>query len=102
MSGGNIDVNVLSRVIERGLAKDGRLVRLEVRLNDTPGALYGLIGVIAAHRANVLHISHARAFGAALGETLVSLDLETRGPAHVAEILDGLRAAGYEHRRHRV
>lgn len=101
VSGGNIDVNLVSRVIERGLAKDGRLVKLEVRLTDSPGALHGLVGRIAAARANILDIAHQRAFGgAALGETIVALTIETRGPDHVKEILAALRAAGYEHRRH--
>lgn len=102
VSGGNIDVNVLARVIERGLAKDGRMVKLEVLIDDSPGALHRLIGIIAQTRANILHVAHARAFGASLGETVVSVDLETRGPEHVASIEDALRAAGYDHRRHRV
>jgi threonine dehydratase len=100
VSGGNIDVNVLSRIIERGLAKDGRMLRLEVRLSDSPGSLHALIGVFAAHRANVLDIAHLRAFsGVSLGETVVELTLETRGVEHVQQIIAALREAGYEHRR---
>jgi threonine dehydratase len=100
VSGGNIDVNVLSRIIERGLAKDGRMLRLEVRISDSPGSLHALTGVFAAHRANVLDIGHLRAFsGVALGETVVELTLETRGVDHVQEIVQALREAGYEHRR---
>jgi threonine dehydratase len=101
--GGNIDVNVLSRIIERGLAKDGRFLKLEVRLSDRPGSLHGVVGIIASARANVLDIAHVRAFaGVELGETIVDITLETRGPDHVEEILSALRAAGYEHRRRRV
>ncbi|HUH02489.1 MAG TPA: threonine ammonia-lyase [Kofleriaceae bacterium] len=100
VSGGNIDVNVLSRIIERGLAKDGRMLRLEVRISDSPGSLHALTGVFAARRANVLDIGHLRAFsGVGLGETVVELTLETRGVDHVQEILQALREAGYEHRR---
>jgi threonine dehydratase len=101
IGGGNIDVNLLSRIIDRGLAKDGRLIRLEVRLSDDPGALHGLLGVLAERRANILDISHLRAFsGVDISDTVVDVTLETRGPEHVSEILRGLRSAGYEHRRH--
>src|SRR5438034_8280389 len=62
LSGGNIDVTVISRIIERGLVKDGRLVRLGVLLRDQPGALARLTTLIAAERANILHIEHDRAF----------------------------------------
>src|SRR5690242_18390000 len=62
VSGGNIDVNFLSRIIERGLVKDGRLVRLRLKVPDHPGALHRLTGVIARHRANVIEISHDRAY----------------------------------------
>ncbi len=98
--GGNIDVNLLSRIIDRGLAKDGRLVKLEVRLSDSPGALHELIGVFANLGANVLDIAHARAFaGVELSETVATATLETRGTAHVAELLTALRKHGYQHRR---
>jgi len=100
ISGGNIDVNLLARVIERGLAKDQRLVKLEVKLSDSPGALHDLIGLVAKLRGNVLEISHTRAFGGAeLGQTIVCATLETRGADHVKQIHAALQAAGYEHRR---
>ncbi len=103
IGGGNIDVNMLSRIIERGLAKDARVVKLEIRLKDTPGALQALLGLLAAHRGNVLDIVHSRAFGGVgLGETIVSVTLEARGHDHAKEILAALRGAGYEHRRHYV
>jgi hypothetical protein len=60
LSGGNIDVTMLARIIERGLAKDGRLVRLVVLLRDRPGALARLTAVVAEERANVVHIEHDR------------------------------------------
>ena len=62
LSGGNIDVTVVARIIERGLVKDGRLVRLGVLLRDQPGALASLTALIAAERANILQIEHNRAF----------------------------------------
>src|SRR5207244_2264496 len=82
LSGGNIDVTVISRIIERGLVKDGRLVRLGVLLRDQPGALARLTTLIAAERANILHIEHDRAFSSGgIGETEVELTLETSGRA---------------------
>jgi threonine dehydratase len=97
--GGNIDVNLLSRIIERGLAKDGRRLKLEIKVPDVPGALHALTGVFARLRSNVLEIEHLRAFGVDLGETIVVVTLETRGPDHVGEILTALHGGGYVHRR---
>ncbi len=100
VSGGNIDVNVLSRIIERGLVKDGRLVRLRIHLPDHPGSLHRLTAVIARHRANIVQTSHDHAhFGVSLGDAVIDVKLETRGPDHIDEICSALRAAGYLHER---
>jgi threonine dehydratase len=100
VGGGNIDVNFLARIIERGLKKDGRLVRLRFRIADFPGSLHALVGVVASARANIVSISHDRAyFGVLLGETAVDLSLETRGPDHVVELVSRLEAAGYTFER---
>jgi threonine dehydratase len=97
IGGGNIDVNLLSRIIERGLVKDGRLVRLRVRIADHPGALHQLTGVVAQTRANILEVFHNRAFSRVeLGQTAVDLTLETRGPDHIEALTARLRDAGYE------
>jgi threonine dehydratase len=98
LSGGNIDVTTLSRIIERGLVKDGRLVRLGVLLRDRPGELARLAGLIAETRANVLHIAHDRAFArqARIGETEVELTLETSGREQIDTLLSRLRGAGYD------
>ncbi|HUM16798.1 MAG TPA: threonine ammonia-lyase [Candidatus Nitrosotalea sp.] len=96
ISGGNIDVNVISRVIVRGLVKDGRLVRLRVRLRDRPGSLARLTALVAEARANVLRIEHDRAFSRApVGDTEVELTLETSGPEQIATIKRHLADAGY-------
>ena len=70
LSGGNIDVTMLARIIERGLVKDGRLVRLGVALQDRPGALARLTALIAEERANILQIDHDRAFSFAASNLL--------------------------------
>ena len=96
LSGGNIDVTMLSRIIDRGLVKDGRLVRLRVMLRDRPGELARLTAAIAEARANILHIEHDRAFShAAIGETDVELTLETSGRAQIEALVGRLEAAGY-------
>jgi threonine dehydratase len=98
--GGNIDVTLLSRIIERGLVKDGRLVRLRVHLPDYPGALHRLTGILADLRANIVETAYDRAYhGVNLGDTAIDITMETRGPAHIAELLSALLAAGYAHER---
>jgi threonine dehydratase len=100
VSGGNMDVNLLARIIERGLVKSGRLVRLRIVLPDHPGALHQLTNVIANHRVNIVETSYHRAFyGASLGHTVIDLTMETRGPEHSEELIDALALAGYSHER---
>ncbi len=81
ISGGNIDVTLLSRIIERGLVKDGRLLRIRIHLPDHPGALQRLATVIADHKANIIETRHDRAYyGVVLGDTVIDITMETRGP----------------------
>ncbi|MBN1210871.1 MAG: threonine ammonia-lyase [Myxococcaceae bacterium] len=97
LGGGNIDMNVISRIIERGLVKAGRLVRLEVRLPDRPGMLARLTAEIAEKRANVVEIHHNRAFSkASLGEVMVEVTLETTGRPHIQELIDALGSQGWQ------
>jgi threonine dehydratase len=97
ITGGNIDVNLLSRIIDRGLVASGRLVRVELTISDTPGELARLLGLIASEQANVLHI-HQDGVEARtrLGATVVELMLETRGFDHIESIRGALARAGYE------
>jgi threonine dehydratase len=98
--GGNIDVTLLSRIIERGLVKDGRLVRMQVHLSDRPGSLHQLTRLIAAHHANIVELKFDRAYyGVSLGDTLIDITLETRGPDQIKQILAALVDAGYRHER---
>ncbi|HUD21756.1 MAG TPA: threonine ammonia-lyase [Acidobacteriaceae bacterium] len=98
--GGNIDVTLLSRIIERGLVQDGRMVRLRIYLLDKPGALHDLTRLIAGLHANIVDTLHNRAYyGVNLGDTVIDITMETRGPEHVAELLAALTAEGYNHSR---
>jgi threonine dehydratase len=100
VGGGNIDVTLLSRIIERGLVKDGRLVRLRVHLPDYPGALHRLTGILAQHRANIVETSYDRAYyGVNLGDTAIDITMETKGADHIAELLAALDVAGYANER---
>jgi threonine dehydratase len=100
VSGGNIDVTLLAKIIERGLVKDGRLLRIRVNLHDRPGALLGLIQILARERANIVEVIHNRAYyGVSLGETVIDVTLETRGAAHSAALGHALREAGFSFER---
>ena len=97
--GVNVD-GTMQTIMERGLVKDGRLVRLRVHLPDYPGALHRLTGILAQHRANIVETSYDRAYyGVNLGDTAIDITMETRGPDHIAEIISALGAAGYVHER---
>ncbi len=100
ISGGNIDVNLMARVIERGLVKSGRLCRLFVTARDISGTLHGITGAVAAARANIVSIEHDRAFsGVELGQTRVELVIETNGADHIVAVEAELTRAGFEFRR---
>jgi threonine dehydratase len=99
ISGGNIDVNLLDRIIEKGLSKTGRMVRFGVFLRDVPGSLAKLSDLIAQSHANILHIIHERAAkDIPIGFSRVVLVLETRGQDHIAEVKKGLIEKGYSPR----
>jgi threonine dehydratase len=98
--GGNIDVTLLSRIIERGLVQDGRLIRLRIHLLDKPGALLELTGIIASHRVNIVDTLYNRAYyGVNLGDTTIDITMETRGPEQLTELLDALANGGYRFSR---
>jgi len=95
LSGGNLDVQTLARVVERGMLGEGRFLKLRIDLQDTPGALAELATRLAELGANILHVSHDRRTSeVALGRTEVRLELETRGPEHIEAILNQLESSG--------
>ena len=98
--GGNIDVTLLARIIERGLVQDGRMILLRIHLLDKPGALAELTRLIARHRVNIVNTLYNRAYyGVNLGDTAIDITMETRGREQVAELLTALTEAGYRHSR---
>ncbi len=97
ISGGNIDVNLLSRIIERGLVKEGRRCALSVRVPDRPGMLAAILTAVAAEKANVLEVHHNRAFlPGPVGDTEIELTLETRGMDHIESLVTALTARGFK------
>lgn len=96
LSGGNIDPQVLLRVVRHGLASAGRFLWLHLRIADRPGALADLLRDLAATGANVMHVSHVRTQGElAVDEVAIEVQVETKGPEHCASVLATLRAEGY-------
>ncbi|MGH3928698.1 MAG: threonine ammonia-lyase [Pseudonocardiaceae bacterium] len=96
LSGGNIDPLLLMHVIQHGLSAAGRFLALRVTVPDRPGELATLLARVSASGANVVDVSHSRISGTlALGEVVLALSLETRGPRHCQELVADLGAAGY-------
>lgn len=96
ISGGNVDSPLLGRIIAKGMLNNGRIMRIHVRLSDTPGSLAGLLALIARMKANVLHIYHDRNVrDLPINITCVELELETRSTEHIHEIRGELLKAGY-------
>jgi threonine dehydratase len=97
ISGGNVDSSLLGRILNQGLLKSARIMRIRVRLADTPGSLAQLLALISGLKANVLHIYHNRyERDLPIYVTKVDLELETRGPDHVKKIAQKLNMEGYE------
>ena len=96
LCGGNIDMNVLTTVILRGMIQLGRYLKIRTVLPDRPGALESLIEIIADKGANIYEIHHERTSReVGMSDTSVELELETHGPDHAADLLATLRDAGY-------
>lgn len=97
ITGGNIDINLLDRIIAHGLAKVGRMMRLALDIHDRPGELAKLLTLAGGTGANVRTIEHSRSRrDIPIGWTRVMLELETRGPEHIEAVLRELRAHGYQ------
>lgn len=96
LSGGNVDINLLSHILEHGLAQAGRYQFMEVVLPDKPGQLVHLLSVLAEAGVNVLSVEHIRnAPGLAFGQALVEITCETRNQTHAGEVSQSLQQSGY-------
>ncbi|MDO5695638.1 MAG: threonine ammonia-lyase [Eubacteriales bacterium] len=96
LSGGNIDVNILSRVISRGLLKTGRTADLTINLMDKPGQLLGVSSIISKHGGNVIGVFYDQGEEEmAVNSCVLRIKMETRDGAQIEEIKEALRAAGF-------
>ena len=95
VSGGNIDVTILNRVIKRGLITSGRQQTLCIQLDDKPGQLLGVSKIIAEHGANVISVHHERASEGEITDCILRIVLETKNFEHVREISEALTKAGF-------
>jgi threonine dehydratase len=99
LSGGNIDPMIMERVISRGMAGAGRYMKMRIPLPDRPGQLAKTSEIVSAHNANVVEVIHTRhGTGLQISQVELELHVETRGPEHAEEVLNALRAEGYEPR----
>jgi threonine dehydratase len=97
VSGGNIDSTLIDRIIRKGLVTSGRMGVFEVTLDDVPGSLHVITGIISSRRGNILNVFHDRYAGALpIGQTKVLFTVEIRRREHLEEILSDLRAKGLD------
>lgn len=97
LSGGNIDVTILSKVIERGLLKSGRSDTLVIQLEDKPGQLQGVSAIIAQYGANVTSVNYEKASeGSNITDCVLRINLETRNFDHILSVRQGLEQAGFK------
>ncbi|MDP3825361.1 MAG: ACT domain-containing protein, partial [Polaromonas sp.] len=97
LCGGNIDPLLLAAIIERGMVRAGRLARIRVSARDVPGSLARITATVADAGANIDEVHHQRAFTMLAAQNVdIELVIQTRGRAHIAQVLDVLNTAGFE------
>ncbi len=97
LCGGNIDPLLLAAILERGMVRAGRLARIRVAARDTPGVLARITALVAEAGANIDEVHHQRAFSTLSAQSVeVELVVQTRNPAHVADLVQRLQAAGFD------
>jgi threonine dehydratase len=100
LCGGNIDMMTLSSVLQRGMVRSHRMVRLQVEVPDVPGALGQVTQLIGELDSNIIEITHQRAFGASSARAaIVDMVLQLRGEEQAEQVLDALEARGFDARR---
>ena len=96
VSGGNIDVTSLNRVITRGLVKSGRNFTLKLDVGDKPGQLSGICSILGENGANIISVTHERNSDAtSINGCILRIEVETRNHAHIAQLKEALTAAGH-------
>jgi threonine dehydratase len=99
LCGGNIDMMTLSSVLQRGMVRSHRLVQIRVEVPDIPGALGQVTQLVGELDSNIMEISHQRAFGGSSARSaIVDMVLQLRGEEGAEQVLDALRARGFDAR----
>jgi threonine dehydratase len=97
LSGGNIDTRLLASILLRGLVRDGRIVRLRLRIGDLPGQLARVSGLIGKAGGNIVEVQHQRLFGGVVAKAAdLDVTVETRDRDHVRELVAALQADGFK------
>lgn len=97
ISGGNVDINILDRIIDKGLQVNGRLTKFSVTMMDKPGQLTQMLQIIAEAGANIFNVNHDRMVrNIAVGKCIVDVTVETRNKNHCEELIEKLVANGYD------
>lgn len=97
VSGGNIDVNLISTIIEHGLTKSGRRLKFITTIPDRPGELHKLLAIIAQIKANIISIHHERLNPIVpIGLVEVEISVETRSKEHSTELIEAIKSSGYK------
>ena len=97
LCGGNIDPLLLAAIIERGMVRAGRLARIRVSARDVPGSLARITATVADAGANIDEVHHQRAFTMLAAQNVdIELVIQTRGRAHIAQVLEVLKTAGFD------
>jgi threonine dehydratase len=100
VSGGNVDFSIIDRIIQKGLVTSGRVGVFEVTVDDVPGSLHSLTGIISSHRGNILDVVHDRFAGnLMIGKTRVVFIVETRSKEHLEKILSDIVDEGFAVRK---
>ncbi|MEM9110842.1 MAG: threonine ammonia-lyase [Planctomycetota bacterium] len=101
LCGGNIDTTMLGRIIQRGMAVDGRLCRFSAHISDRPGGLNSFTKVLADEGVSVIDIAHDRVFGGdEIASVSVECEVETRSHEHIRQLRDRLNEAGFDTKFH--
>jgi threonine dehydratase len=96
LSGGNIDTRLLASVLMRGLVRDGRIVRLRLRITDAPGQLARVSTIIGKAGGNIVEVQHGRLFGGVVAKAAdLHVTIETRDRPHIGEVVAALQADGF-------
>ena len=97
ISGGNIDVTMISRIIEKGLLRAGRMTKLRILMQDRPGQLEMASRIIAAEGANVMVVHHDRTdVDLDIRDAILEITMETQDREHAQRVIDALRANGFK------